>query len=370
MNISEKIGDLKNLKICILNSDYSKSTSVLREIHEHFPYDPRVHLKNSIDNIHWDSVLIDKANIYSQINKLRQKKYDLYFNLCGGFLDDDTAGIEVITALEYFNLTYTGPNEKFRSLKKENMKSLALLSDINTPKYYFAFNDEDIELAEKQIAEYPMFVKHFNGTDSIGLTPQSKVNNFLEMKSQAKKFIFEFGGALIEEYIDGREYTVLIIENENDKYEPFVLDPIECEFHNDESFKHFDLKNKDVKESVRKVIVEDVQKKKNLEKMARKAFVYMNGNSYARIDIREDQKGKLYFLEINAPPITFWTKRSPDDNNADFIIKYNTLFKPEEVVYQIIHLGFVEFRKRQSPYYVSFTNDIYNRLGNSLNKCF
>ena len=43
--------------------------------------------------------------------------------MCGGFLDDDTAGIEVITALEYFNLTYTGPNEKFRSLKKENMKS-------------------------------------------------------------------------------------------------------------------------------------------------------------------------------------------------------------------------------------------------------
>ena len=43
-----------------------------------------VHLKNPEEILgEWDSVLIDKANIYNQINKLRQaNKYDIYFNLC------------------------------------------------------------------------------------------------------------------------------------------------------------------------------------------------------------------------------------------------------------------------------------------------
>jgi D-alanine-D-alanine ligase len=356
-NVQKK---LKNIKICILNSDYSKSTSPLKEIYQKFSLDPRVYLKKKSDTIEWDSVLIDKANIYSQINKLRQNKYDLYFNLCGDTIDGDTAGFEVIRALEYFNLAYTGPDEKFYLLKKSAMKSLALSSGINTPKFYFAYNDVDIELADKLIAKYPMFVKHFNGNDSIGLTLQSKVNNFEEMKLMASQTILEFGGALIEEYIDGREYTVLVIENEKDKFNPFVLDPIECEFRYGEAFKHFDLKNKDI-DSIQKRIVKSIQMKTSLVEMAKKAFIYMYGKSYARIDIREDQTGKLYFLEINALPTTFG--HLPDDCNADFIINHNTLFKPEEVVYQIINLGLFEYEKRQLPYYVSFTNDIYNGLG-------
>ena len=350
----------KNLKICILNSDYSKSTTPLKEIYQTFPLDPRVYLKKC-DTIEWDSVLIDKANIYSQINKLRQKRYDLYFNLCCGALDDDLAGFEVIRALEYYNLAYAGPDEKFCLLKKSVMKSLALSWGINTPNFYFAYNDDDIKLADRHIAKYPMFVKHFNGNDSIGLTYESKVNNFEDMQLMTSQTILDFGGALIEEYIDGREYTVLVIENEKDKYEPYVLDPMECRFLNGETFKHFHIKNMDTKESIQKIMVKDIQMRISLLEMAKKAFIYMNGKSYARIDIREDKNGKLYFLEINTPPTTFW--HLPDENNADFIIKNNSLLKPEEVVYQIIHLGLVEYEKRQLPYYVSFTNDIYNGLG-------
>jgi D-alanine-D-alanine ligase len=365
MNISsEAISKLNSLKICILNSDYTKSTQNLTK-EDTLPNDPRIFL-NKLE-LEWDSVLIDKANIYSQINKLRQNKYDLYFNLCDDLIDGDTAGFEVIRALEYYNLAYTGPDEKFYLLKKSAMKSLALSSGINTPKFYFAYDDKDIELADKHIATYPMFVKHFNGGGSIGLTSQSKVNNFEEMKLMASQTILEFGGALIEEYIDGREYTVLVIENEKDKYNPFVLDPIECEFHDaGDAFKHFDVKFKTCKESLRLVKVDNLQMRTSLMEMAKKAFIYMNGKSFARVDIRADQKQRIYFLEINAQPMIFWNSPDNDEVNADFIIKHNTLFTPNEVVYQIIHLGLVEFKKRQLPYYVSLANGIYSGRGKLL----
>ena len=188
------------------------------------------------------------------------------------------------------------------------------------------------------------------------------------MKLIAGKIISEFGGTLIEEYIDGREYTVLVIENEKDKYNPFVLGPIECEFHNGETFKHFDLKFKTFKESLRLVNVDNIQIRTSLMEMAKKAFIYMNGKSFARVDIRADRNQRIYFLEINAQPMIFWNSPDNDENNADFIIKHNTLFKPDEVVYQIIHLGLVEFKKRQLPYYVSLANGIYNGQGKLLIK--
>jgi D-alanine-D-alanine ligase len=275
----------------------------------------------------------------------------------------DTAGYEVIRALEYYNLAYTGADEKFFSLKKSSMKSLALSCGINTPNYCFAYSDEDIILADKQIGTYPMFVKHFNGGGSIGLNAQSKCHCFDEMRDAARKMIDEFGGALIEEFIQGREYTVLIIENDKNKFEPFVLDPIECVFDNGETFKTYHLKHIDATSNIK---VENGELRAKLVDMSKKAFVFMQAKSYARVDIRVDPNGKLYFLEINAQPTIFW--HLPQYNDADFIIKENTVLTPEEIVYQIINIGLEEFKKRQLPYYVSFARDAFNQQGNLYSK--
>jgi D-alanine-D-alanine ligase len=47
---------------------------------------------------------------------------------------------------------------------------------------------------------------------------------------------------LIEEFIEGREFTVLVAENPEDEDNPIAFMPVECRFGNGESFKHFDLK--------------------------------------------------------------------------------------------------------------------------------
>lgn len=40
----------------------------------------------------------------------------------------------------------------------------------------------------------------------------------------------EYGGALVEQFIPGREFTVLVVENARDREAPHTLVPVECVF--------------------------------------------------------------------------------------------------------------------------------------------
>lgn len=188
---------------------------------------------------------IDKATSYKQIKQLAQsKKYDLFINLCDGANEEDKAGPEVVQALEAFNVPFTGSSSVFYSMTKETMKYVAYSSDISTPPHVFAYSEEDIQLAIKSLL-FPMIVKHYNGFNSLGMTAKALVRNEAELLEQAKITIGEYGGALIEEFIEGREFTVLVCENPDNQYEPLVYTPVECIFTAGDTFKHFDLKWKD-----------------------------------------------------------------------------------------------------------------------------
>ena len=77
------------------------------------------------------------------------------------------------------------------------------------------------------------------------MTKASRVQNRDELFQQARIMISSFGGALIEEFISGREVAVLVSENPDDPKNPIVYPPVEFMFPPGEDFKHFDLKWKD-----------------------------------------------------------------------------------------------------------------------------
>lgn len=155
--------------------------------------------------------------------------YDVFINLCDGPWDDETAGIEAISALEQFWLPFTGARSEFFLTTKEQMKMNALFWGITTPPFVFAYDDAEIEEACTDL-NFPLIVKHYNGYSSINMTKDSKVMSPEQLRVQAKKLIDEFGGALIEEFIEGREFTVLAVENPKDPKNPYICTPMECRF--------------------------------------------------------------------------------------------------------------------------------------------
>lgn len=118
------------------------------------------------------------------------------------------------------------------------------------------------------------------------------------MRQQAEKMIEAFGATLIEEFIDGREFSVLVVENADDELKPFAYRPVEFLFPRGESFKHFDLKWKDY-EAMTCIQCEDDELAERLEDMSRKLFIGLNGAGYGRCDIRMNEQGELFMLEIN-----------------------------------------------------------------------
>ena len=344
------------LRICVLNIDYTNSNSPFKGIDP--PYDPSQYLPTNLP-WEWEMAFVDKARSHAQIQKLRNRKFDLYFNLCEGCYDEDFAGEDVIRALEYFNLPYTGGNGKFHSVTKQNMKNISSFSGVQTPCYCFVFDNFEIDLAIKHIKTYPMIVKHYNGYGSIGMTKKSKVNNDDELREQAQIMIKEYGGALIEEFIEGREFTVLVFEDLDNPQEPIVLNPVEFRFPAGDTFKTFALKYLDF-QGMETHSISDVELDKKLREMTKKVFVNMSATGYGRSDIRVDKNGEPYFLELNPMPTMF----CPPDamGSADFIMKHDKTTTPEKMIYHIMQTAFKAHARKQVPYHIFFSS-LYGRPG-------
>ncbi len=165
-----------------------------------------------------------------------------------------------------------------------------------------------------------MLVKHYNGYGSIGLTPASRVTDETALYDQARQMIETYGGALIEEFIEGREFTVLVAENPDDPSDPVAYLPVEFRFPAGETFKHFAMKWETYVD-LNCVPVTDGGLVARLEIMAKQVFLGVGGVSYGRCDIRMNGQGELFILEINPNCGIFYPPEAM--GSADLALTYD-----------------------------------------------
>jgi D-alanine-D-alanine ligase-like ATP-grasp enzyme len=124
----------------------------------------------------------------------------------------------------------------------------------------------------------------------------------------------DFNKILIEEYLDGREFTVLIASDEHSPDGMLTLTPFEFIFDAAHRFKTYHMKVAEHHKS-NNVPVADEDLSKRLIDMAQKIFLGFEAESYARIDIRSNCAGELFFLEINCECSIFYPDGS--EGSAD-----------------------------------------------------
>jgi hypothetical protein len=288
------------LKICILSGE------------EYHPWNP----SRFLQEYHWELYELNRLNSVHIVQELVKRDFDLFFNFCDADWTEPYPGPEVIRALEQAGVAFTGGNSTFYDPSRESMKRVCHLYDLHTPESVEAYCEADISRAI-EILRFPLIVKSYNSYGSVGIERNSRVGTPEALYEQARRIMGEFGGALIEEFIEGREFTVLVAENPEDPSQPKAYRPIEWIFPPGESFKHYDMKWVLYKD-MPAVPLDDPILSERLMEAGRKLFLGINGVSFGRCDIRVNPAGDIYILEINPQSSLFDPIDDPGD--TDFVL--------------------------------------------------
>ena len=325
----------KDLKICVLQPDYSTSGV------DYQHYDPKRDLSAIMPEAHIDHVFLNKLSTYQQLKDLKDKQYDIYINLCEGYLEWKVPSIDVIISMDLLGLPYTGPNANLYDPPKTIMKYLAFCEDVVTPAHVLIESLEDLNQLPGNL-KFPLFVKPAKAGDSLGVDDASKANNTGDLIVKVKKIVAEFGSALVEEYIDGREFTVLVCGNEDGKTcTSFV--PVEYIFPEGFSFKTYALKTSELHPTAN-IPVTDTALATKLKNIAEQVFMSFNGVGYGRMDFRMNAKGEIFFLEINFTCSVFYA--AGYEGSADYILMHDGIGQ-RGFLERIIIEGMARYRRKE-----------------------
>jgi D-alanine-D-alanine ligase len=247
--------------------------------------------------------------IHGDVNKLRtgllRRKPELVFNLMETFGSNQLGAVGVVGLLDLLGVPYTGggPGEFYIQEDKGLTKKLLSFDGIKYPE--FAIFSQDAELETGGHLHMPLFVKPLRMDASIGISRKSLVHSTKEMIERVTnihKTVHD--AALVEEYIEGREFYVGVLGNQ----EPQAFPAIEMDFsgmpegmaHVLDSKAKWDEKSAEYKGT--KAVLADIPDEVHarLQKVAVDAYRALRVRDYGRIDMRLTPTGEVYVIEVNA----------------------------------------------------------------------
>ncbi|MBN1682764.1 ATP-grasp domain-containing protein [Candidatus Bathyarchaeota archaeon] len=190
-------------------------------------------------------------------------------------------------------------------LDKPTTKKILEYHQIKTAPFTVLFDkDEKID----QNLKYPLILKPSHEGSSIGINEDNVVDNEKELRQKISQMLQEYNQPiLVEEFIDGREFSVGFYGNFEKDNQPIILPIFEVDF------TKFDPKLKNVLGQRAKTIYDTSKNyicpanipeslKREIEENTLKIIKILNCKDWGRVDYRYNKQGRLYFLEINPLP--------------------------------------------------------------------
>jgi D-alanine-D-alanine ligase len=237
--------------------------------------------------------------------KLESLNVDVIFNLFEGFDGYPQAEAHIAYILEELKIPYTGcPGPALElGLNKPKAKVTLETAGIRTPKFQI-LNPDNISTFH---LDYPCIVKPFSEDASHGLSEHSVVYDFAALERQVREVSRVFGGgALVEEFLDGREFNITIMGNYRLTV-PAISEIVYTLPPDKPRVLTFDAKwreNTLYFENTQAICPADISdmEKDQISRIARSAYKLFGCRGYARVDFRQDVSGILKVLEVNPNP--------------------------------------------------------------------
>lgn len=268
----------------------------------------------------WRPVTIDTiGDVVAQLVARQAKTPIVVFNLCDGSEVDGYPGVSVVKALAAANLPYSGAGSVFYQATTSKLATKRLLraSGVSTAEFVLISDTEkDLASAAEKIG-YPLFVKPDISAGSYGISLDSVCYDLDAARQKVARLradkYFHASDIFAEPFIEGREFTALVVEDPSQPLGLYVLAPGERVFDQrvpaNERFLAYERYWELPEEERRlppgepyywyRLAPDDVRGE--IETLARRAVRAVDGSGYARVDMRRSEKdGRIYVLEVNA----------------------------------------------------------------------
>ena len=270
-----------------------------------------------------------KENCNELLKFIKKNNIDMVFNaLHGGFGENG----EIQSFLESNDIKFTGSDSDCSkiAINKHLTKKLCVKNSLPTPKWDF-YNTSKQNLNYKYLFDKyidSMVIKPVCDGSSVGMSIIKSDLNERKITDAVIKVNNNSDEVLIEEYINGREITVGIIDG--------IALPI-VEIIPDGDFYDYDSKYTSGKSKyvVPAKISEDLEDE--IHECAESLYELINCRHYARVDFILDKDDNFYILEINTLPGLTQTSLLPKAYANEFNETLDKSFKL--LVLEIIKLA-------------------------------
>ena len=235
------------------------------------------------------------------IDRLRRAHVDLVFNLCESI--DGVAALEpaVISVLELLGLPYTGSSSWTTSLCLRKHVVNAALERAGLPVPKFAVLRRGTAIPS---VGFPAICKPAAEDASVGIEQRSVVRTTRALAERVGAMLERWDEVLVQRFVEGREVNVGILGDA-------VLPIAEIDFGNMPKgmwrivtyrSKWEEGSDEDLGSAPRCPARLPASVAAQLRRIAIAAWRIAGGTGYGRVDMRIDERGRPWILEVNANP--------------------------------------------------------------------
>jgi D-alanine-D-alanine ligase len=263
-------------------------------------------VEQALLELQYDVDLLPLSPPASEIkDKLRTLQTSLIFNLFEGFEESPETEALVPEAAEELGIPYTGcPATTLRlALDKGTAKAMLKAAGIRTADFQ-VLNPSNLREFHMR---YPCIVKPRSEDASHGMSEHSVVFDFNALERQVELMCTTYGGdALVEEFIDGREFNATGMGNSD----PVVLPASEIQYHLPEGLPRLLTFSAKWEEDstyfkgttpVCPAPITNAQRRQIIQTVT-KTYRLFGCRGYARVDLRMDANGYFNVIELNPNP--------------------------------------------------------------------
>lgn len=299
----------EGLRVGVLCNIYTKETSqnpAEKEAEEDITTSA-LQIKTALEKRGHTVELFDMNQLLPTINRLAKRDVDIVFNACGRINNSSLLKPHTAAILDILKIPYTGSNPLARAISIDKIMTKKILKyhGIPTPEFDYMFSVEDTINPE---LEYPLIVKPANTDDSIGITQKSVVTNEKRLSAQVQEILTVYKRpVLVEEFIEGSELDVGVIGNRGNirvlPIERTLFDKMPKGkwgiYSYEDKWGKVDIHKYFTIESPARISKKQMQL---ASEIAIDVFNALGCHDYARVEMRMDEHGNIYVIELNTLP--------------------------------------------------------------------